>query len=311
MRPPGVSGRPDAAVTLLATGAAFVMLWLILSPAGRGAEPAPPVAFMLRDASQREVTFKHYPQRIITMLPSLTETVCALGACDRLVATDRFSNWPPQVNALPKAGGLDDAEVEAIVRLQPDLILISRSQRITQRLGELGIQSFAIETQTYADIARTVTTVGEILGVQDRAAALTLRIDDAVRAIGNRAMTLRHGREPSVYFEVDRGPYGAGVESFIGELLSRLGTRNIVTDLGPFPKLNAEYVVRHNPDVIFAAPIDIAHLAERPGWSTIRAVRERRTCSFTPEVADTIVRPGPRVPEGMRALSDCLERVAP
>jgi iron complex transport system substrate-binding protein len=291
------------------------MLWLIASAAGAAAgaaaASAPPAPFMLRDALQREVTFTHYPQRIITMLPSLTETVCALGACDRLVATDRFSNWPAEVNALPKVGGLEDAEMEAIVRLQPDVILISRSQRITQRLAELGIQSFAIETQTYADIARTVQTVGDILGLQASAAALTQSIDHSVRAIGNQAIAERRGREPAVYFEVDRGPYAAGAESFIGELLSRLGTRNIVTGLGPFPKLNPEYVVRHDPDVIFAAPIDVARLAQRPGWSTIRAVREHRTCSFTPQVSDTIVRPGPRVPEGMRALSDCLRRVAP
>jgi iron complex transport system substrate-binding protein len=288
-----------------------LMLLLACAAAGRAAEQAPPGSFMLRDALQREVTFNHHPQRIITMLPSLTETVCALGACDRLVATDRFSNWPPQVNALPKAGGLDDAEVEAMVRLKPDLILISRSQRITQRLDDLGIQSFAIETQTYGDIARTVKTIGDILGLEERASALTQSTEEAVRAIGARALAERHGREPSVYFEVDRGSYAAGAESFIGELLSRLGTRNIVTGLGPFPKLNPEYVVRHNPDVIFAAPIDIAHLAERPGWSTIRAVREQRTCSFPPEVSDTLVRPGPRVPDGMRALAQCLERVAP
>jgi iron complex transport system substrate-binding protein len=191
------------------------------------------------------------------------------------------------------------------------LILISRSQRITQRLDELGMRSFAIETQTYGDISRTVKTLGDILGLPARASDLTQSIDDAVRAIGKREVALRHGHEPSVYFEVDRGSYAAGAESFIGELLTRLGTRNIVTDLGPFPKLNPEYVVRHDPDVIFAAPIDIAHLAERPGWSTIRAVREQRTCSFTAQVNDTLVRPGPRVPEGMRALAECLDRVAP
>jgi iron complex transport system substrate-binding protein len=241
----------------------------------------------------------------------LTETVCALGECDRLVATDRFSNWPARVNALPKVGGLDDAEVESIVSLKPDLILISRSQRITQRLGELNIQSFAIETQTFADIARTVKILGEILGVPDRASALTQSIDAAVRDIGSEAATRRRGSLPTVYYEVDRGPYAAGAESFIGELLARLATRNIVTDLGPFPKLNPEYVVRHDPDVIIASPADVAHLAERPGWITIRAVREQRTCSFTSPVSDTIVRPGPRVPEGMRALADCLDRVAP
>jgi iron complex transport system substrate-binding protein len=111
---------------------------------------------------------------------------------------------------------------------------------------------------------------------------------------------------------VDRAPYAAGPASFIGELLTRLGTRNIVTaDLGAFPKLNPEYVVRHPPDVIFVEAGETEQLAERPGWGQLRAVKERRFCSFPSPVTDTIVRPGPRVAQGMRALAECLARVSP
>jgi iron complex transport system substrate-binding protein len=292
---------------LRATLVACGLAWCAASLAGQS------TALVVRDDLQRDVALAHSPQRIITLLPSLTETVCALGACDRLVATDRFSDWPPQVRALPKVGGLDDASIEAIVGLEPDLILISRSQRITERLRELGIKTFALNTQTYADVGRTAKLIGQILGVSDRASVLEQTIGAAVRQIGSEAMTRRHGDGPSVYFEVDRAPYAAGPESFIGELLSRLGARNIVTaDLGPYPKLNPEYVVRRNPDVIFLmSPTEGPRLAERPGWERIRAVKEQRLCSFAPEVRDTIIRPGPRVADGMRALAECLQRVAP
>jgi len=267
---------------------------------------------VLRDDLQREVAVAHSPQRIISLLPSLTETVCALGACDRLVATDRYSDWPLQVKSLPKTGGLDDAEVEEIVRLHPDLVLLSRSQRITDRLHELGVESFALGTQRYSAIAHVVTVVGAILSVPERAALLNRQIDGAVHEESVRALAHRRGAGPSVYFEVDRAPYAAGPESFIGELLALLGARNIVTpDLGPFPKLNPEYVVRHNPDVIFVSPTDAPHLAERPGWDQIRAVREQRICSFAPAVHDTITRPGPRVAQGMHAIAECLDRVSP
>jgi iron complex transport system substrate-binding protein len=198
------------------------------------------------------------------------------------------------------------------VSLKPDVILLSRSQRITQRLQDLGIKSVVVDAQTYADIARTVKLLGQILGVPERAAALIESIDSQVRDIGLHAMAQRHGNGPTVYYEVDGGPYAAGASSFIGEILARLGARNIVTaDLGPFPKINPEYVVRHDPDVIFAAAADLPRLGQRPGWESIRAVKEQRFCSFTPEVRDTIVRPGPRVTDGMRALADCLARVAP
>ena len=289
-------------------GVLAVALGVTVWGAGRAAQNG----FVLRDDLQREVSFARPPQRLISLLPSLTETVCALDACDRLVATDRFSNWPEAVKALPKVGGLDDASLEAIVAFKPDLILLSHSQRIIGRLDGLGLRSFAVNTQTLADIDRTVQIVGRILGVPDRAQALTSRIDHAVRDIGAEALAHRAAPGPTVYYEEDPAPYAAGPESFIGELLSRLGARNIVTrDLGPYPKLNPEYVVQHDPDVIFISPSESLRLKERPGWDTIRAVKERRLCSFTPAVRDTIVRAGPRVAEGMRALRECLERVAP
>jgi iron complex transport system substrate-binding protein len=304
-----MSGLP-AGCARMARGAVLAcVMACMLSARSPAAEAG---AWVVRDALQRDIGFTQVPRRIITLLPSLTETVCALGACEHLIATDRFSDWPAQVQALPKTGGLDDASVELIVSLKPDLVLLARSQRITERLHDLGVATFALNTQSYADIGRTVQLVGQILQAPARATALEQSINATVDDIGARATAARHGAPLAVYFEVDRGPYAAGPGSFIGELLTRLGTRNIVTpDLGPFPKLNPEYVVRHNPDVIFISPAEAPHLAERPGWDTIRAVRERRLCSFEPVVRDTIVRPGPRVGDGMRALAACLARTAP
>ena len=306
--------RPGTRLTLLAligvivlgaSGAAAVRA----VPATRGTDPQP---FALRDDLKREVRFERRPLRLVTLLPSVTEIVCALGACERVVATDRYSNWPARVRTLPKAGGLDDASVELILSLRPDLVLLSRSQRITERLGDLGIQSFAMKTETYADIGRNIETLGRILAVSERASSLRRDIADEVARIAAASAAQRHGAAPTVYFEVDRAPYAAGPDSFIGELLNRLGTRNIVTvSLGPFPKLNPEYVVRHDPDVIFVGGEESPRLAERPGWDQIRAVREHRLCSFAAEVNDTIFRPGPRVADGMRALAECLARVAP
>lgn len=267
---------------------------------------------VLRDAANHELHLDHPPQRVITLLPSLTETVCALGECARLVATDRYSDWPPSVRRLPKTGGLDDAEIEQIVSLEPDVVILAHALRVDERLRGLGIATFDVETWTYADIARTVSEIGALFGVPDRAVALNREIERTVDAVVDGARLSLHGRTPLVYYEVDSGPYAAGPQSFIGELLARLGARNIVTpDLGPFPKLNPEYVVRHDPDVILISPKEAPNLEYRPGWEQIRAVRERRICSFAPEVRDTIVRPGPRVAQGLQAMADCLNRAAP
>jgi iron complex transport system substrate-binding protein len=267
---------------------------------------------VLRDSAGHELHLDHSPQRIITLMPSLTETVCALGECALLVATDRYSDWPASVRRLPKTGGLYDAQIESIVSLKPDVVILAHAARVTERLRALGVPTFDCQTGAYADILRTVSALGILLDVPDRAAALNSNIEHAVDAAAEGARLALHGRTPLVYYEIDNGPYAAGPASFIGELLARLGARNILTpDLGPFPKLNPEYVVRHNPDVIFISPKEAPTLEQRPGWDQIRAVKEKRVCSFAPGLRDTIMRAGPRVAEGLQAMAECLSQVAP
>jgi iron complex transport system substrate-binding protein len=119
-------------------------------------------------------------------------------------------------------------------------------------------------------------------------------------------------RGAKVYFEVSREPYAAGAASFIGELLTRLGVGNIVpAALGPFPQLNPEFVVRANPDVIMIGDGSAQGLGQRPGWSGLRALREQRLCSFPPEQADMLVRPGPRLAEAAQLMAQCLRDKAP
>ena len=273
--------------------------------------PLPVVAGTLRDDLGRPVSLERPPQRIVTVLPSLTEIVCALGECARLVGTDSYSNWPAAVLKLPKVGGLDDASIESIAALHPDLVLISRTERTVSRLDALGIKTFVIDTESFADVARDIDRVAALLGVPGKGAELNRTIASGVAsAVATYAMA-PGVKPPRVYFEVDSTPYAAGPGSFIGELLSKLGAGNIVTaELGPFPKLNPEYVVRQNPDLMMVLPSEVARLADRPGWSSIRAVREHRVCTFRPIDRDVISRPGPRLAEALQLIGDCLKRVA-
>ena len=248
------------------------------------------------------------PQRIVSLLPSLTETVCELGACARLVGVDRYSNWPATAARLPRLGGLDDANVEGIVALKPDVVLLARSARIIQRLESLGVPVVALEPDNVPDVQRVLRTVGQLLAVDD-ADRVWRGIDAGIRAA---AQSLPPGvRRIRVYFEVSSVPYAAGESSFIGQVLSRLGAQNVVpAALGPFPKLNPEFVVRANPDVIMVSDRTSTALEARPGWAGIRAVRERRVCRFTPDEGDVLVRPGPRMAEGARLMARCLQPVA-
>lgn len=244
------------------------------------------------------------PQRIVSLLPSLTETVCALGACERLVGVDTWSNWPDPVRALPHVGGLEDAQIERIVALKPDLVLAATSTRAVARLESLGLRVVTLEPRTLAQFRQVVGQVDGLLAT-GRGVDLLQRIDADLQAVVRSLPPAQ--RAPRVYVEVSSGPYAASESSFIGELLARLGAANVVPGaLGPFPKLNPEFVVRANPQVIVLSDRETAALRARPGWSAIDAVRQDRICRLTPQEGDMLVRAGPRLAQGARVLAACL-----
>ena len=266
-------------------------------------------ALQVTDDHGAVVSFDKAPQRIVSLLPSLTETVCELGQCQRLVGVDRYSNHPPSVQRLPQVGGGLDPNIEAIVALRPDVVLMATSARAGERLQALGIKVVALEPKTHADVQRVVLQLGQVLGVAD-AQRIWRAIDAGVSAAVQSLPP--HVRNTRVYFEVNEGPYAAGESSFIGETLTRLGVKNIVpAALGPFPKLNPEYIVRANPDLIMIGQRSADGMAQRPGWQGIRALREQRVCMFPTEQANVLVRPGPRMAEGARLMAQCLIAKAP
>ena len=266
-------------------------------------------ALQVRDDRGQTVSFERAPQRIVSVLPSLTEMVCELGQCQRLVGVDRYSNHPESVRALPRVGGGLDPNVESIVALKPDLVLLATSSPAAGRLQALGIKVVALEPKSYADTQRVLTQVGLLLEVAD-AQRLWRVIDAGVAAAA--ASLPASARNMRVYFEVNNAPYAASEGSFIGETLTRLGVRNIVpAALGPFPKINPEFVVRADPDLIMVGDATFAGMAQRPGWAGMRAIKANRVCVFSPEQSDMMVRPGPRMAEAARAMADCLRAHAP
>ena len=255
------------------------------------------------------VQFAQTPQRIVSLLPSLTESVCALDQCARLVGVDRYSNFPASVRALPQVGGGLDPNIEAIVALHPDVVLLATASRASARLEALGLKVVALEPKTYADVQRVLGKLGQLLAVPD-AARIWRSIDAGVSAAA-QSLPARV-KNTRVYFEVNAAPYAAGTSSFIGETLTRLGVQNVIpAALGPFPKLNPEFVVHANPDLIMVGDRNSIGMAQRPGWGGIRAIREQRVCSFKPEQSDVLVRPGPRMAEAARAMAACLLEKAP
>ena len=280
-------------------------LWTICVPMALMFVAALPArAVIVTDERGVAVDFPQPPQRIVALLPSLTESVCALGACSRLVGVDRYSNSPELVRALPQVGGGLDPNVEAIVALKPDVVLLAKSSRVTQRLEQLGLKVLVLEPKNHTGVQRVLDALGQMLGADD-AQRVWRAIDSSVSAAAQSLPP--EARRTRVYFEIDSTPYAAGESSFIGETLTRLGVQNIVpAALGPFPKLNPEYVVRANPDLIMVGERSAQGLEQRPGWSLIRAVRDGHICRFTAAQSDVLVRPGPRMGEAARLMAQCI-----
>jgi iron complex transport system substrate-binding protein len=265
-------------------------------------------AVQVTDDRGQVVNFLQAPKRIVSLLPSVTETICALGHCQALVAVDQYSNYPVTVQALATVGGGLDPNIEAILVLRPDVVLMATSARAGERLRALGIRVLAFEPKTHADLRRATGQLARMLMLKDPD-QLWARMEDELAQVAKSLPPSTAGMR--VYFEANSGPFAASESSFIGETLARLGVKNIVPgSLGPFPQINPEFVVRANPEVILVGDVHSLGLEDRPGWKVMRAIREKRVCRFTAEEADILVRPGPRMPQAARTMAQCLRNHA-
>ncbi|NIF85889.1 ABC transporter substrate-binding protein [Comamonas sp. Tr-654] len=274
--------------------------------------PAVAQPVQISDARGVQVQLAKPPQRIVSLLPSLTESLCALGGCERLVGVDRYSNWPAHVKTLPVVGGGLDPNIESIVALKPDLVLVSMASRAVARMEALGLKVVALEPRTHEEARTVMQKLGQLLALPPAQGAD--RVWAGIEADLNKAAASVPDamRGQRVYFEASRGPYAAGEKSFIGQTLARLQLRNVIdARQGPFPRLNPEYVVKLDPDILMAGERSWkTGVPEYPGWAQMRAVKQGAICAFTPEQSDILVRPGPRMAEGAQIIVQCLQRLA-
>ncbi|MFC4638193.1 ABC transporter substrate-binding protein [Deinococcus hohokamensis] len=249
----------------------------------------------------RSVTLPKEPRRIVTMLPSHTETLVAIGAGDKLVAVDRFSNYPKAVvDKLPKVGSGFSPNIEAIVALKPDLVLANEStdSRLTEKLAAAGLTVYGGTAQTYNEVFQKISVLGKLTNREAGATRLITSMRADLNALQRSVLKLP---KVSTYYEVDPSPYSVGPESFIGVLLQKAGGQTIVpARLGDFPKIDPELIVKADPQVMVGLTLDDAR--KRPGWAGLQAVKTGRVYKPTDEERDALSRPGPRLAVALRAL---------
>ncbi len=261
------------------------------------------------DDAGRSVVLSGPPDRILTLTPSSTETVYALGAEDRIVAVDQWSDYPPAAKAKPRISPLTPS-LEQIVRLSPELILSTHGgAEPLLPLERQGIRVLILEPRTLEEVYRSILLIGRIVDAQERAERL-------VRAMRRRAEVVlarvRAAPRPKVFIELDAidpsRPFTAGPGSFIGALIQLAGGRNVASSSRvAWPQFSLEELIRADPDLIILGdalvpvnPQTPEAVAHRPGWSGLRAVRRG---AIYPIETDVVSRPGPRVVEGLELLA--------
>lgn len=264
------------------------------------------------DGLGREVTLAAPAQRVVSLAPSITEILFAVGAGDQVVGRDEFSDYPAEAASIDSVGGsMGEYSVEAIVALEPDLVLAAEinTPELVSQLEDLGLTVFYVNNPTtieemYGSLENVAALTGhDVTELIDSLKARVAAVDEKIAPISAR---------PSVFYEIDASdptkPWTYGPNSFGNLLIERAGGFNIASDAtDPYPQLSLEQIVVANPSIILLGDsmwgVTPDSVLTREGWETIAAVQNNQ---IFPIDDNLISRPGPRLVDGLEALAKIL-----
>jgi iron complex transport system substrate-binding protein len=264
------------------------------------------------DEAGRTVRIPQPVLRIVSLAPSLTETVYALGVQDRLAGDTDYCDYPPEAQKKPKVGGALNPSLEEIAALHPDLVLATKGLNrldTVLALQTLNIPAYATDPHTVDQIISSTLRLAEILGASDAGATLAA---DLKRRLDDLDEHLASVPPRRVLFVVwDEPLISVGKDTFIADALRHAGAASIVESTQSWPQMSLEEVVRQQPDfLVFAeshsptGSVDLDALASRPGWRGLEAVRHRRFAV----ISEAVNRPAPRI---VSAIEDLARQLHP
>ncbi len=274
--------------------------------------PSANFARMLTDQTGRQVNVPDHPHRLVSLAPSVTETLFALGLGDRMVGDTDYCDYPPQAKLLRHVGGTQNPSLEAIVALKPDLVLgtdeANRRETVAQ-LDHLGIPLYGVTAHTVDSTIQSVEDLGRALGWDEVAQTLVASLRARTAAVDRR---VRDKPRLKVLFVVQYHPLiSAGRQTFISDVIYRAGGASISGDMGSdWPRMGLESVLSRAPDVILVprteafAP-DLAEFQNLPGWRDLAAVKNHRIYF----VSESIMHPSPRLIDALEEVANILHPV--
>ena len=289
---------------------AFMCFALILSACG--ATSAAPAELTFKDGLGRTVKLSGPAQKIVSLAPSNTELLFAVGAGKQVVGHDDFSDYPAEAKAIPSVGGLDKYNYEQLVSLKPDLVLLAEINTPEQvsKLESLGLNVYYLSNpKTIEDMYVNLQIVASLTGHEKDTATLIESLKSRVAAVDEKIKSA--STKPVVFYELDSTdpakPYTVGPNTFMDLLITRAGGINITTAAGiqdSYPQLSVEQLVSSDPDLIVLGDsmwgISVESVGQRPGWEKLKAVTGQKVFPFDD---NTVSRPGPRLVDGLEALA--------
>ncbi|MBB5172944.1 ABC transporter substrate-binding protein [Texcoconibacillus texcoconensis] len=272
-----------------------------------GDEGAFPVT--VKDAWEREVTIDEEPEELISILPSNTEFVYTLGAFERLVAVTDNDDYPAEVEDLPSVGDME-IDIEALLMKNPDLVLAGELNNPdgVEQIEEAGVDVIVVDdAHSIAEVQETMTMIGEVLGLNDKAEELNEDFDTRIAQIEEKADMINDEERARVWVEIWPEPelFTVGEGTILNEMIEMVGAENVVNEQG-WPEYNEEDAVLHDPDIIittYGAAIEDSkqQVLDRSAWQDVEAVKNDRVHEVD---SGLVERTGPRIIEGVEQLAE-------
>ncbi len=278
------------------------------------AATATPGPIVVTDGLGRTVTLAKPAQRIVSMAPSNTEILFAIGAGAQVVGRDEFSNYPPEVSKIASVGGsMGNYSQEAIVNLKPDLVLAAEINTADQvkALETLGLTVYLLKNPSDLNgMYQNLMTIATLTGHEKETSTLVDSLKTRVQAVTSKLANVTS--KPTVFYELDatdpNAPYTSGPGTFLNLLIDMAGGKNVGADLSStWAQISIENLIVANPDFILLGDSNYGATPEavkaRAGWSTLKAVTGGQIYPFND---DLVSRPGPRLVDGLEALAKLI-----
>ena len=274
----------------------------------------PTEAEEIRDDLGETFSFSSAPMRVISLAPSNTEMLFALGVGNRIVGVTEYCNYPPEANSINKVAGFNTVNLEKVAQVRPELILAIRGNDMEslRSLRQLGIPVFSFDIQNLDQVSSALRRLGALLGVENRANTIADSLESRVRLVRREMKDIPN--KPKVMWGFWGDPiYTAGAKTMIDDVIETAGGKNMGRlAKGAWPQISLETVVQWAPDVIITTHVpggvghllnEINRLRETDGWKLIPAVQSGRIYHVE---ADWLLRPGPRLVDALQSIAHLL-----